>query len=96
MVRLRLLKHANRIQGITLDQFLEKLAEGLPMSEALHPQDFPIDTKEAPDLGIHQMKGLQLIRQPVFLTFEKIGHGSGLGVDEHPCCLAARSFQISP
>lgn len=65
VIRLGFLKHINRIQGVTLDQLFKELAEGLPVAEALHPYDFPIDCEESPDLGIHQVKSLEVICQPV-------------------------------
>jgi len=96
MVCLGLLYHIYRIQGVTLDQFLEELAEGLPVAKALQTGNLSIDRKEGPQLGIHQAKCLQIFGEMVFLTFEKIGHGPGSEWMDILACLAARSFQISP
>jgi len=48
MIRFGFLIHIYRIQSVTRDQFPEKLAEGLPVAEALQPYDLPIYCEETP------------------------------------------------
>ena len=68
----RIFKPIQGIQGVALNQFREKLVEGLLVAEALQAHHLSIDCKHRANLALHQPEGLQVLPQAVLLPFKKV------------------------